>query len=105
MASVFSTGNGILQQDSVLCLKTRIVLEGFEEHKEEFQLISWPPNLMDLNLMRHIWDFIVRHLRDQISSSWNISALSDHCLENGTTCLQSSIKSFRYPCHGKLQLF
>ncbi|GFW42939.1 hypothetical protein TNCV_734721 [Trichonephila clavipes] len=42
---VFPTGNRIFQQDKRLeCQKTRIELEGFEEHKDEFQSISWPFN-------------------------------------------------------------
>ncbi|GFX77549.1 transposase domain containing protein [Trichonephila clavipes] len=40
MASVFPTGNGIVLQNSVQCQKARIVLEGFREYNEEFQLIS-----------------------------------------------------------------
>ena len=40
MAPVFLNGNGIFQQDSTPCHKTRIVLEWFEEHKDEFQLMS-----------------------------------------------------------------
>ncbi|GBN30950.1 hypothetical protein AVEN_1751-1 [Araneus ventricosus] len=49
MAFAFSTGNGIFQQDNVPCHKARIVLEWFEEHTDEFHLMSWPPNSPDLN--------------------------------------------------------
>ncbi|GBM09694.1 Transposable element Tc1 transposase [Araneus ventricosus] len=44
MAFVFPTGNGIFQQDNAPCHKARIVLEWFEEHTDEFHLMSWPPN-------------------------------------------------------------
>ncbi|GFV82957.1 transposable element Tc1 transposase [Trichonephila clavipes] len=71
MASVYPTGNGIFQQDNVPSQKARIVFEKFEEHKDEFQLISWPPNLEDLNLIESV--FIERQTRDQIFSCRNIS--------------------------------
>ncbi|GBM05611.1 hypothetical protein AVEN_202245-1 [Araneus ventricosus] len=57
MAFVFPTGNGIFQQDSAPYNKTphtRIVLEWFEEHTDEFHLMTWPPNSPDLNPMEHI---------------------------------------------------
>ncbi|GBM87441.1 Transposable element Tc1 transposase [Araneus ventricosus] len=40
MAFVFPTGKGIFQQDNALCHKARIVLEWFEEHTDEFHLMS-----------------------------------------------------------------
>ncbi|GBN05253.1 hypothetical protein AVEN_116384-1 [Araneus ventricosus] len=55
MAFVFPTGNGIFQQDNAPCHKAQIVLEWFEEHTDEFHLMSSPPNSPDLNLMEHIW--------------------------------------------------
>ncbi|GFV23578.1 hypothetical protein TNCV_267021 [Trichonephila clavipes] len=39
MAFVSPTGNGIFLQDSIPRQKARIVLEGFEEHEEEFHSI------------------------------------------------------------------
>ncbi|GBM65648.1 Transposable element Tc1 transposase [Araneus ventricosus] len=44
MAFAFPIGNGIFQQDNAPCDKARIVLEWFEEHTDEFHLLSWPPN-------------------------------------------------------------
>ncbi|GFU34645.1 transposable element Tc1 transposase [Trichonephila clavipes] len=57
MAFVFSNGNEIFQDNIVSCQKARAALEGFEEHKDEFHLISWPPNSADLNLIELIWVF------------------------------------------------
>ncbi|GBN47443.1 hypothetical protein AVEN_28664-1 [Araneus ventricosus] len=63
------------------CHKARIVLEWFEEHTDEFHLMSWPPNSPDLNPMEHIWDVLERQLRAQTSPYPNISNLSDRCLD------------------------
>ncbi|GBM76974.1 hypothetical protein AVEN_161457-1 [Araneus ventricosus] len=51
------------------------VLEWFEEHTDEFHLMSWPPNLPDLNPMEHIWDVMERQLRAQTSPCPNILQL------------------------------
>ncbi|GBO42767.1 hypothetical protein AVEN_137555-1 [Araneus ventricosus] len=56
MAFAFPTGNGIFQQDNAPCHNARIGLEWFEEHTDEFKLMSWPPNSPDLNPMEHICD-------------------------------------------------
>ncbi|GBM07172.1 Transposable element Tc1 transposase [Araneus ventricosus] len=81
MAFVFPTGNGIFHQDSAPFHKARIVLEWFEEHTDEFHLMSWPPNSPDINLMEHIWDVMERQLRAQTPPLPNISTLRDRCLD------------------------
>ena len=64
MHSVFPTGNGIFQQDNSSCHKICIMLERFKEHKDEFQLMPWPPNSPGLNSMeQRIWDVMKRKLR------------------------------------------
>ncbi|GBO35378.1 Transposable element Tc1 transposase [Araneus ventricosus] len=75
MAFVFPTENGIFQQDNSSCHNARTVLEWFEEHTDEFHLMSWPPNSPDLNPMEHIWDVMERQLRAQTPPCPNISTL------------------------------
>ncbi|GBN47885.1 hypothetical protein AVEN_39367-1 [Araneus ventricosus] len=77
MAVVFPTGNEIFQQDNASCHKARIVLEWFEEHTDEFHLMSWPPNSPDLNPMENIWDIMEKQLRPQTPPCPNISTLRD----------------------------
>ncbi|GBL87094.1 hypothetical protein AVEN_218784-1 [Araneus ventricosus] len=69
------------KQDNASCHKSRIVLEWFEEHTDEFHLMSWPPNSPDLNPMEHIWDVMERQLRAQTLPCPNISTLRDRCLD------------------------
>ncbi|GFU97398.1 transposable element Tcb2 transposase [Trichonephila clavipes] len=80
MASVFPAGNGMFQQDNAPCHKAKIVLEWFQEHDAEFQLMSWPPNSLDFNQIEHIWDVMGRQLRVQRPPMHNISDLRDRCL-------------------------
>ncbi|GFV99621.1 transposable element Tcb1 transposase [Trichonephila clavipes] len=80
MVSVFPAGNGMFQQDNASCHKAKIVLELFQEHDAEFQLMSWPPNSPDLNPIEHIWDVMGGQLRVQRPSIRNISDLRDRCL-------------------------
>ncbi|GFW67506.1 transposable element Tc1 transposase [Trichonephila clavipes] len=77
----FPTGNGF-KQDNVPCQNASILLEWCEEHKHEFQLISWSSNTEDLNLIEQVWIFVDRQLRDQTSSCRYIWTLRDHCLAN-----------------------
>ncbi|GBN73154.1 hypothetical protein AVEN_64453-1 [Araneus ventricosus] len=81
MAFVFPTGNGIFQQGNAQCHKARIVLEWFEEHTDEFRLMSCLPNSPHLNPIEHIWDVMERQLRAQTPPCPNISTLRDRCLD------------------------
>ncbi|GBO42429.1 hypothetical protein AVEN_69110-1 [Araneus ventricosus] len=65
-------GNGIFQQDNAPCHKPRIVLEWFEEHTDEFHLMSWPPKSSDINPMENIWNVMKRQLiyhRESLSTT------------------------------------
>ncbi|GFW84008.1 transposase domain containing protein [Trichonephila clavipes] len=82
MAYVFPDGNGMFQLDNAPCQKSEIVLEWFQEHDAEFQLMSCPPNSSDINAIEYIWDVCVmgRQLRVQRPPIRNISDLCDRCL-------------------------
>ncbi|GBN78056.1 hypothetical protein AVEN_220739-1 [Araneus ventricosus] len=104
MALVFPTGNGIFQQDTAPCHKARIVMEWFEEHTDEFHLMSWPPNSPDLNPMEHIWDVMELLLRAQTPQYPNISNIRVTAAKTfGTTCLQSCTKNLWHLCPAVLK--
>ncbi|GBN67749.1 hypothetical protein AVEN_44669-1 [Araneus ventricosus] len=63
------------------CHKARIVLEWFQEHTDEFHLMSWPPNSPDPNPMEHISDVMEWQLRAQTPPCPNILTLRDRCLD------------------------
>lgn len=83
MATVFPAGDGVYQQDNAPCHKGRIVMDWFEEHSSDFQVMSWPPNSPDMNPIEHLWSYLenqiraatlpprnVRELQDQLVSAW-----------------------------------
>ncbi|GFW12286.1 transposable element Tcb2 transposase [Trichonephila clavipes] len=80
IASVFPDGNGMFQEDNPPCQKAKIVLEWFQKHDAEFQLMSSSSNSPDLNQIEHIWDVMGRQLRVQRPLIRNISGLRDRCL-------------------------
>lgn len=52
MKAIFPIGNRTFQHNNVPFQNTKIVLGCFQEHRDEFQLISWPPDSPDLNLIK-----------------------------------------------------
>lgn len=59
MVTVFPHGCGLSQQDSEPCQSTKIIQEWFEEQVKELKELPWPPDSLDLNLIKHlrdVWD-------------------------------------------------
>ena len=44
METVFPDGCGLFQSGNAQCHKAKTVQEWFEEHNNEFELLTWPPN-------------------------------------------------------------
>lgn len=34
----------------------------FEEHEKEFMVLTWPSNVPDLRLIKHLWDVLDKHV-------------------------------------------
>ncbi|GBM89148.1 hypothetical protein AVEN_140468-1 [Araneus ventricosus] len=71
----------VVAQDNAPCHKARIVLEWFEEHTDEFHLMSCPHNSSDINPMEHIWYVMERQLRAQTPPCPYISTLRNRYLD------------------------
>ncbi|KAE8297395.1 Transposable element Tcb1 transposase Transposable element Barney transposase [Larimichthys crocea] len=80
METVFPDGSGLFQQENAPYHKAKVVQEWFEEHNNEFEVLTWPPNSPDLNPMGDLWDALDKQVRsmeappqdlkDLLQTSW-----------------------------------
>ena len=77
MEMVFPDGCGLFQEDNTLCNKAKMVQEWFEEHTNEFEMLTWPPNSPDLNPIKHLWDVLDKKVRSTEAPPCNLQDLKD----------------------------
>ena len=92
METVFPGGSGLFQQDNVPCHKAKMVQEWFEEHNNEFEVLTWPPNSPDLNPIQHLWDVLNKQVQSMEAPPRNLQVLKDLLL---TSWCQIPQKTFR----------
>uniref|UniRef100_A0A3Q1K3H4 Uncharacterized protein n=1 Tax=Anabas testudineus TaxID=64144 RepID=A0A3Q1K3H4_ANATE len=80
MTMVFPDGSGFLQQDNAPCNSTTIGQEWFEEHDKELQMLPWPSNSPDLNLIDHLWDMLETQVQSVEAPPCSLQDLKDMLL-------------------------
>ncbi|KAK3557036.1 hypothetical protein QTP70_024249 [Hemibagrus guttatus] len=49
----------------------------FDEHNNEFEVLTWPPNSPNLNPIEHLWDVLNKQVRSMEASPHNLQDLKD----------------------------
>ncbi|KAK3544158.1 hypothetical protein QTP86_003944 [Hemibagrus guttatus] len=57
--------------------KAEMVQEWFDEHNNEFEVLTWPPNSPDLNPIEHLWDVLDKQVRSMEATPHNLQELKD----------------------------
>ena len=76
MEMVFPDGCGLFQQDNAPCLKATVVQEWFEKH-DKFEVLTWPPNSPDLNLIEDLWDVLDKQVWSTEAPPCNLEDLKN----------------------------
>lgn len=56
MKTVFPDGCGLFQQIKASCHKAEVVQEWFEEHNNEFEVLTWSPYSSDIDPINNLWN-------------------------------------------------
>ncbi|KAK3519523.1 hypothetical protein QTP70_033853, partial [Hemibagrus guttatus] len=77
METVFPDGCGLFQQDNAPCHKAKIIQEWFDEHNNEFDVLTWPPNSPDLNPIEHLRNVLDKQVQSMEAPSRILQDLKD----------------------------
>ncbi len=77
MITVYPSSDGYFQQDNAPCHKAQIISDWFLEHDNEFTLLKWPPQSLDLSPIEHLWDVVEREIRIIDVQPTNLQQLCD----------------------------
>ncbi len=98
MTTVYPSSDGYFQQNNAPCHKAQIISDWFHEHDNEFTLLQWPPQLLNLNPIEHLWDvveweicFMDMQLSDAIMSIW--TKISEECFQHFVESMPRRIKA------------
>ncbi|KAK3531066.1 hypothetical protein QTP70_009444, partial [Hemibagrus guttatus] len=64
-------------QDNAPCHKAEMVQEWFDDHNNQFEVLTPPPNSPDLNPIQHLWDVLDKQVRSMETPPYNLRDLKD----------------------------
>ncbi|KAK3567781.1 hypothetical protein QTP86_026451, partial [Hemibagrus guttatus] len=75
METLFPDGCGLFQQDNAPCHKAEMVQEWFDDHNNQFEELTPPPNSPDLNPIQHLWDVLDKQVRSMEAITSQLTGL------------------------------
>uniref|UniRef100_A0A3Q2D6V6 Tc1-like transposase DDE domain-containing protein n=1 Tax=Cyprinodon variegatus TaxID=28743 RepID=A0A3Q2D6V6_CYPVA len=104
MTTVYPSADGCFQQGNAPFHKDEVVSSWFQEHKNQFSVLHWPPQSPDLNPIERLWDVIEREirvmdgqptnlqqLREAVMSGW--SRISEECFRHAVESMPQRIEA------------
>ncbi|KAK3533242.1 hypothetical protein QTP70_013655 [Hemibagrus guttatus] len=77
METLFPDGCVLFQKDNASCHKAKMVQEWFDDHNNQFVVLTPPPNSPDLNPIQHLWDVLDMQVRAMEAPPHNLQDLKD----------------------------
>ncbi|KAK3572207.1 hypothetical protein QTP86_026064 [Hemibagrus guttatus] len=77
METLFPDGCGLFQQDNAPCHKAEMVQEWFDDHNNQFEVLTPPPHSPDLNPIQHLWYVLDKQVRSMEAPPHNLQDLKD----------------------------
>ncbi len=97
MTTVYPSSDGYFQQDNAPCHKAQIISDWFLKHDNEFTLLKWPPQSLDLKPIEHLWDVVEREIHIMDVQPTNLQQLCDAIISIWTKisedCFQHLVES------------
>ncbi|KAK3562931.1 hypothetical protein QTP86_011615 [Hemibagrus guttatus] len=64
-------------QDNAPCHKAEMVQEWFDDHNNQFEVLTPPPTSPDLNPIQHLWDMLYKQVPSMEAPPHNLQDLKD----------------------------
>ncbi|KAK3535325.1 hypothetical protein QTP70_007940 [Hemibagrus guttatus] len=91
METLFPDGCGLFQQDNAPCHKAEMVQEWFDDHNNQFEVLT-PPNSPDLNPIQNLWDVLDKQVPSMEAPPHNLLDLKDLLLTSWCQIPQHTFK-------------
>ena len=90
MLHYYPDGDGYFMDDNAPIHRARSVQNWFAEHQPDFQHLSWPTHIPDLNPIENVWGTVERRIRQFSPLPSNLQDLKN-CIANAWYSLDVTV--------------